>query len=115
MAADDLDDGPAGVAPSTVAASTDEDFAALLLQALTSMALRSKRRQADVMAALRGAGLRAEPARLRAALRLLHTQGCIENLVPLSDGGLLLSVRQAALARLAPAPQWLPLDVLDEG
>jgi hypothetical protein len=89
------------------------DFAVVLLQALTSMAMRSKRRQADLMAALHGAGLPADPPRVRAALRLLHLQGAIEHLVPLSDGGLLLSVTHRATVSAAPAPDWLPLDALD--
>jgi hypothetical protein len=93
---------------------SDEDFATLLLRALTVMAARSKRRQADLTAALRGAGLPADPARVRAALRVLLAQGCIENLVPLSDGGLLLSVTQSALDHAGPAPRWLPLSELDD-
>ena len=88
---------------------TDEAFSGVLLQALVGMASRSKRRQADVMAAMRGAGLPGEPMRIRAALRLLRQQGYIENLVPLSDGGLLLSVTTAAVERAAPRPRWIPL------
>lgn len=95
---DDLDDG---------------DFAVVLLQALTRMAVRSKRRQADLTAALRGADIQAEPARVRSALKILRAQGAIENLVPLSDGGLLLSVTQKGSSRAAPAPEWLPLEDLD--
>ena len=91
----------------------DADFAVVLLQALNNMAARSKRRQADLNAALRGAGIIADPSRVRTALRLLQAQGAIENLVPLSDGGLLLSVTQQAAERAIPAPQWLPLDQLD--
>ncbi len=87
----------------------EEAFAALLLRALVAMAVRSKRQQADLTAALRGAGLAAEPGRVRAALRLLQGQGCIEHLVPLSDGGLLLSVTPAAFERLGSRLHWLPL------
>ena len=86
------------------------DFAVVLLRALTIMAARSKRRQADLTAALRGADIAVEPGRVRSALKLLQAQGAIENLVPLSDGGLLLSVTQQAVQRPVPAPQWLPLD-----
>lgn len=71
----------------------ESDFAGQLLDALRAMADRSKRRQADVLAALRGAGITAESRQVRAALRVLQAQGDIENLVPLSDGGLLLTVR----------------------
>ncbi len=111
-----LDTEPASdraAAPSRVADLDDGDFAVVLLQALTRMAARSKRRQADLTAALRGADILAEPARVRSALKILHSQGAIENLVPLSDGGLLLSVTQKGSNRAAPAPQWLPLEDLD--
>jgi hypothetical protein len=91
----------------------DADFAVILLQALTTMAARSKRRQADLTAALRGADIAADPARVRGALKLLQSRGAIENLVPLSDGGLLLSVTHYASGRASTAPQWLPLDQLD--
>lgn len=79
--------------PAPAATMNDQEFADHLLHALQAMAERSKRRQADVLAALRGAKLVAELRQVRAALRLLQAQGDIENLVPLSDGGLLLTVR----------------------
>lgn len=88
----------------------DADFCRLLLAALTNMAVRSKRRQADLVAALRGAGLTAEPRRVRAALRLLQAQGAIDNLVPLSDGGLLLSVVNLANDQFGGLSQWLGND-----
>lgn len=100
-------------APGRASDLDDADFAVVLLQALTTMAARSKRRQADLSAALRGADIAVDPARVRAGLKLLQAQGAIENLVPLSDGGLLLSVTQKAVERAVPAPQWLPLDELD--
>lgn len=105
---------PAPSAESDRVANLDDgDFAVVLLQALTRMAVRSKRRQADLTAALHGAGIAADPARVRAALKILRAQGAIENLVPLSDGGLLLSVTQKGSNRAAPAPQWLPLEDFD--
>ena len=100
----------ARVAPRPDVVPEDADFAVLLLMALADMAARSKRGQADLVAALRGAGLVAEPRRVRAALRLLQSHGAIENLVPLSDGGLLLSVNQAASEQFGSVSQWLPLD-----
>ncbi len=103
----------AGATADRVANLDDGDFAVVLLQALTRMAVRSKRRQADLTAALRGADIVADPARVRSALKILRAQGAIENLVPLSDGGLLLSVTQNGSNRAAPAPQWLPLDDFD--
>lgn len=99
--------------PDRGAGFSDADFAVVLLQALTTMAARSKRRQADLTAALRGADIAPDMGRVRNALKLLYMQGAIENLVPLSDGGLLLSVTQYASERTGSLPQWLPLDVLD--
>ena len=107
-----LPGAPAGVAATVHAepdGGTEVAFATELLRALSDMAARSKRRQADVIAAMRGAGLSMDPPRVRGALRLLQRFGCIENLVPLADGGLLLSVLPAALDKLAPAPDRLSL------
>ena len=97
---------PAGVTPPP---REDAEFAMLLLLALSNMAERSKRRQADLVAALRGAGMIAEPRRVRAALRLLQAQGAIDKMVPLSDGGLLLSVVPSAAARFTIS-EWMPRD-----
>ncbi len=77
------------------------------------MASRSKRRQADLSAALRGADIVTDPSRVRSALKILRSGGAIENLVPLSDGGLLLSVTQKGAGRPGAAPDWLPLEDLD--
>lgn len=101
--------------PPASAAMDDAEYAMHLLMALTSMSSRSKRRQADLVAALRGAHLPAEPRKVRAALRLLQAQGAIENLVPLSDGGLLLSVTQAATSQFGGLSQWLLPDDLAGG
>jgi hypothetical protein len=91
----------------------DADLAVMILQALTVMAARSKRHQADLTAALAGAEIDADTSRVRNALRLLRAQGAIENLVPLSDGGLLLSVTQRSAHRHGPTTDWLALDQLD--
>lgn len=88
---------------------SDDAFAALLLRALAEMAGRSKRRQADLTAALHRAGLPAEPARVRAALRQLLAQGRVTGPVPLSDGGLLLTVPASVGRPPAESPQWLPM------
>jgi hypothetical protein len=91
----------------------DADFAIVLLQALTRMAARSKRCQADLTAALRGADIVTEPSRVRSALKILRAAGAIDNLVPLSDGGLLLSVTQTGSGLPGAPPEWLPLEDLD--
>ncbi len=71
-----------------------------VLAALTNMALRSKRRQADLDASLRHAGLTIGYTARMAALDLLRMQGCVDNVVELNDGGVLLSVTAAGLERL---------------
>jgi hypothetical protein len=63
-----------------------------VLRALTAMAARSRRRQADVGAALRGAGLPASGPAIDAALALLLERGFVADVIPLSDGGMLLMV-----------------------
>ena len=100
-------------APGRTADLDDADLTVVVLQALTMMASRSKRRQADLTAALRGADIEADPVRIRTALKALRACGAIEKLVPLSDGGLLLSVTQKAIERVCAGPEWLPLDELD--
>ncbi len=93
---------------------TNADFAAAMLRALIDMAARSNRRQADLIASLRGARLEADPPQVRAAMRLLQQQGCITGVVPLSDGGVLLTVTRQAMEQSGPVPQWLPFDDLDD-
>jgi len=94
-------------------AMDDADLTVVILQALTRMAQRSRRHQADLTAALRGADIVAEPVRLRAVLRRLCAEGAIEHLVPLSDGGLLLTVTRRRPEYPGWASEWLPLDRLD--
>jgi hypothetical protein len=69
-----------------------EAFDAALFRALHAMAIKSPRFQADVQAAMRHAKLTAHPARLAAALQRLEVAGQVSNLIPLSDGGLLITV-----------------------
>jgi hypothetical protein len=90
------------------------DFAAVLLRGLIGMASRSQRREADLMAVVRGANLVADPVRVRGAVRLLQEQGCVKNVLPLSDGGVLLTVTRLAMEQSGPAPKWLSLDDLDD-
>jgi hypothetical protein len=67
-------------------------FAPLVLRALAAAAAGHPRRQADLAAALRDAGLPDDQARLVPALRLLTEMGCVANLMPLAEGGVLLTV-----------------------
>jgi hypothetical protein len=85
-------------------------FADELLQALAAMAMRSKRRQADLCAALCRAGLDTDPRRVTDALRQLERSGCIEHLVPLYDGGVLMSVTSRGIEKLNAGPRWNMLD-----
>jgi DNA-binding MarR family transcriptional regulator len=85
-------------------------FADELLQALAAMAMRSKRRQADLCAALCRARLDTDPRRVTDALRQLERSGCIEHLVPLYDGGVLMSVTSRGIEKLNAGPRWNMLD-----
>jgi len=80
-------------------ASLTEAFVQDALSAIAEMALHSKRRQADLDAALRHAGLNAGGRRL-AVLERLRRLGHIDKVVELADGGVLLSVTALGLERL---------------
>jgi hypothetical protein len=86
--------------------ASDEQFAITLLVALAAMAVRSKRRQADLAAALRRSGITSDAQHLSAALRHLEGIGCIEHLVPLYDGGVLMSVTSRGIEQLNGFPRW---------
>jgi MYXO-CTERM domain-containing protein len=88
---------------STRTEANTADFAAVLLLALTALAGRSRRREAEVDAAMHRAGLSADPPQLAGALRLLERHGCVKSMVPLSGGGLLLTVTGQGLGRMAGA------------
>lgn len=77
------------------------DFMNALLAALTQMAALSPRRQADVAVAMRRAGLGCAVSEVMAALDHLRREGCIENPLQLSDGGILVSVTARGIERLA--------------
>ncbi len=79
-------------------------FARSLLRALRAAAAEHPRRQADLAAALREAGLPNDEARLVPALRLLTDSGCVANLMPLADGGVLLTVTGRGLDGPDQAP-----------
>jgi len=84
-----------------------DDFVRAVLAAVVDMALRSKRRQADLDAALWRAGVKAGRAERMAAVARLGELGCVERVVELSDGGVLLSVTGLGLERLGGGPHGL--------
>ena len=85
-------------------------YALAVLVALTAAARRTHRPQADVGAALSGAGLLGEAEQVRAALAFLHETGCVSNIVPLSDGGLLVTVIGDRIEGRWRRCEWLPAD-----
>jgi hypothetical protein len=102
---------PAAAEPARDAAKPE--LVEALLAALTDMAVRSPRRQADLAVALRRSGLRAPPVALREALAALEDDGCIEHLVPLTDGGLLMQITAHGIERLSKTSWRAILGVAD--
>ena len=94
--------------PSHTGTPDAASFAAAVLAALTAMAMRTHRAQADVGAALRGAGLPSDAGQLQNALAFLQSEGCLTNFVPLSDGGLLVTVTANRPGNRKQACSWLP-------
>lgn len=91
--------GTSGKEPSPIGINANhstsvdrQDFDEALFRALYAMAIKSPRFQADVHAAMRYAKLSAQPTGLSAALQRLEVAGRVSNLIPLSDGGLLITV-----------------------
>lgn len=88
--------------PLTEVAMTDlRAFEDALLAALATMAVRSHRRQADLGIAVRRAALMAGPERIHRALLNLEHDGCVDQVVPLTDGGVLVSVTGRGIERLS--------------
>jgi hypothetical protein len=83
---------PVTAAPDAASGADPDLLLVLILKAVADMALRSKRRQADLQAALRRAGIEAGRARILDVLEILCAQRWVENIVPLLDGGVLLGV-----------------------
>jgi hypothetical protein len=98
-----------GLGADAVGGAGAARFADKLLVALVSMAVRSKRRQADLCAAMARAGLRAERSEMDEALHELQGNGMIENIVPLYDGGVLLSVTSRGIERRTGGQRWAML------
>lgn len=80
---------------------TPRDLDDALLAALAAMAVRSQRRQADLVVAVRRAGLTARPEVLHAALARLHADGSVDGVLQLADGGVLVSVTLRGIDRLS--------------
>ena len=118
------DDGPVvnepeindtGVAPrlqEQFDAFEREDLCDALLDAFVAMASRSRRRQADLSAALARSRLRASPDAVREAMDRLLEGGCIRDEVTLYDGGVLVTVTNTGMDRTGRNPHWRFLEKL---
>lgn len=89
-----------------------QDLCNALLESLVIMASKSKRRQADMSAALRRSGIGATSEQVRDALIELQSSGCIREIVPLYDGGMLVTVTNMGMDRTTRNPHWLFLEKL---
>jgi hypothetical protein len=97
------------VVPSTVPVCDelgDEDLRDVLLAGLVKMAEKSKRRQADLNAVLQRGRFNAPATRVLHALGELETIGCIRDMVPLYDGGMLVTVTNIGMDLLGRSAQW---------
>ncbi len=113
-------DHPPEMLTQEILAKDDADLAAeddaqarfddRLLTALATMAVRSKRRQADLAAALRRSAIDTDPHAVGEALGRLEQAGLIEQIVPLYDGGVLMSVTTRGIERLSLVPRWALMD-----
>ena len=72
-----------------------------VLRAVAAMARVSNRQQAELDVALHRAGLILAPGQQAAALRHLSDVASIDQIIPLDDGGVLLSVTSAGMERAA--------------
>ncbi len=90
----DVKDHPTSPMPAqqTRAPAVDAELVANALVALATMARSSQRRQSDVHAAMRRGGISLSAERQKAVLKELQATGMISQLIPLGDGGLLLTV-----------------------
>ena len=85
--------GTETVSTTHAVAHSSRGFDDALYAALSAMAVKSPRFQADVQAAMRRAGLPdAGPTHLAAALQRLEGAGRVSNLIHLRDGGTLVTV-----------------------
>lgn len=103
-------DMPSDPARAERVGRVETDFVDALLAALTEMAVRSPRRQADLGVALRRSGIEASQDVVAAALDVLEEDGCVENMVQLADGGVLLSVTAHGIEHLSQTSRRYVLD-----
>jgi hypothetical protein len=95
---------PAGeVGPADYSA---DDLCDTLLAALVVLASKSKRRQADLSAALRRMNLPVTVDQVMSALRKLRDEGCVQQWVPLYDGGMLVSVTNRGMDQTGRIGSW---------
>ncbi len=87
-----------------------------LLAALADMAARSTRGQADLGVAMRQAKLLLGGDQIMAALASLEDGGYVEQIVPLGDGGILMSVTPAGTELVRAARRQAAFDqIIAEG
>ncbi len=86
-------------APVGEAGQMAPSLPAAVLRAVAAMARISKRQQAELGVALQRAGLRLDPGHQAAALRHLCDTASVEDVIQLTDGGILLSVTSAGMER----------------
>jgi hypothetical protein len=94
--------------PHSLAAVEEEEdeFTEMLLAAMVGMAMKSKRRQADVTAVMRRSKLDAAPERVAAALRTLEAQSRVRDIVPLYDGSTLATVTNIGMDLVGASRHW---------
>jgi hypothetical protein len=85
---------------------TAEDLCDTLLAAMVILAAKSKRRQADLSAALRRMNLPVTAEQIMAALHKLREEGCVQDWVPLYDGGMLVSITNRGMDETGRIGSW---------
>jgi hypothetical protein len=83
-----------------------DELCETLLAALVVLASKSKRRQADLSAALRRMNLPVTADQVMAALAKLREEGCVQDWVPLYDGGMLVSVTNRGMDQTGRIGSW---------
>ena len=83
-----------------------------LLESFVIMASKSKRRQADLNAVLRRSGIKATSDQVQAAVIRLQSGGFVREIVPLYDGGTLVTVTNMGMDRTGRNPRWRFLEKL---